>query len=180
MSLKKILSISALLLFSNAAVSNEFSSQPHYGIDQSMIETSPIGFNEEDVNCLAKNIYHESGNEGEEGKIAVGMVTINRAKHDDWPDTVCGVVKERAPVARTGKIVCQFSWYCTKKRATSATGEQWIDSKRVAVYLLSGGYYKYLNKFGNLLYFHSASVSPGWRLKRLARVGGNIYYGNFK
>ena len=33
-----------------------------------------------DVECLARNIFYESGGEPTEGKIAVGIVTVNRAQ----------------------------------------------------------------------------------------------------
>ncbi len=35
---------------------------------------------DKDVECLARNIFYESGGEPTEGKIAVGIVTINRAQ----------------------------------------------------------------------------------------------------
>ena len=39
-----------------------------------------INYSSKDVDCLAHNIYYEAGNEPEEGKVAVAMVTINRVR----------------------------------------------------------------------------------------------------
>ena len=48
--------------------------------------------------CLALNIYHEARSEPLHGRLAVGLTTLNRAKHRK--DKICAVVfKER-----------QFSW----------------------------------------------------------------------
>ena len=35
-----------------------------------------------DLDCLARNIYYEAGLESEEGKVAVGLVTINRSQDE--------------------------------------------------------------------------------------------------
>ena len=61
------------------------------------------------VECLAQNMYFESGHESEKGQIAVGMVTMNRVKSGEYPTTICGVVKQKV------KSTCQFSWYCEGK-----------------------------------------------------------------
>ena len=46
----------------------------------------------EDVYCLAKNIYFEAGNQPLAGRIAVGNVTINRKNHKMFPNNICDVV----------------------------------------------------------------------------------------
>ena len=56
--------------------------------------------------CLAKNVYFEAASEPFDGKVAVAMVTMNRVKHNDFPNDVCSVVYER------NKRTCQFSWTC--------------------------------------------------------------------
>ena len=48
----------------------------------------------DEVNCLALNIYHEARNQPFMGKLAVGFVTLNRVKSKEFPNTVCGVVKQ--------------------------------------------------------------------------------------
>ena len=41
------------------------------------------------VECLAQNIYFESGHESKKGQIAVGMVTMNRVKSGIFPNIIC-------------------------------------------------------------------------------------------
>ena len=147
---------------------------------------------QKELMCLARNIYFESGNEPEQGKIAVGMVTLNRAQHPDFPDTVCGVVKQKTVFERPREItkvrevivgwgpwkkteqhvetrtvvdrvaVCQFSWVCAITRKIKETDERWQESLAVARDLLSGGYEYYSENMGDWLYFHSNKINPRW------------------
>ena len=57
---------------------------------------------EPDAVCLAQNIYFEASVEPTAGKIAVGLVALNRMHDARYPDTICGVVKE-GPVKESWK-----------------------------------------------------------------------------
>ena len=59
--------------------------------------------------CLALNIYFEARNQPTSGQIAVAEVTLNRVASRNYPNTVCGVVKQ------SNKNGCAFSWYCDGK-----------------------------------------------------------------
>ena len=41
-----------------------------------------------DEECLARNIFYEAGSESEEGKAAVGIVTINRVKDGRFGNSI--------------------------------------------------------------------------------------------
>ena len=98
-----------------------------------------IDYSPKDVDCLAHNIYYEAGNEPEEGKVAVAMVTINRVRDGRFGKSICSVVDQRTVVSRAKQVtvtkmtrnvigqkvpekatetvvqnvtVCQFSWRC--------------------------------------------------------------------
>lgn len=159
---------------------------------------------DKDVECLARNIFYESGGEPTEGKIAVGMVTVNRALDPRYPQSVCGVVKQKTvltvpqnttiiktvPSGLFGtpqqvtetkttmvqKIVCQFSWNCMKVKAINKDDPRWIESQEVAEIIARGGYEKYQAKYGNAMHFHAVHVNPGWKLKRIGRTGNHIFY----
>ena len=138
--------------------------------------------------CLARNIFYESGSEPEAGKIAVGVVTLNRVDDARFPKTVCDVVKQRTPVERTvkvenrsvtvKKIVCQFSWACgIAKRINKESDPRWTDSLDVAHRLLSGEHTERKEEMGDILYFHATYVNPGWvGLKRAFKIGGHVFY----
>lgn len=149
-----------------------------------------------DLECLARNIYYEAASESTEGKVAVGLVTINRSNSGNFPATICGVVNQRTDytVAKTvttvktvteGKIfkstkevhetttkmvkrsVCQFSWRCENVRAIRKNDSRWDDSLMVAQELLEGGYEEFRYKYRDALYFHERHVRPAWAKQKI-------------
>ena len=50
---------------------------------------------QQDLMCLARNVYHESRGEPMAGQYAVAEVTMNRVASRHFPDTVCDVVYEK-------------------------------------------------------------------------------------
>ena len=49
---------------------------------------------QDDLECLALNLYHEARNELDAGLYAVADVTQNRVADPRWPNTICDVVYE--------------------------------------------------------------------------------------
>lgn len=132
--------------------------------------------------CLAKNIYYEAGLETREGMIAVAQVTLNRAEDGKFPKTVCGVVnqktqvtvvKENKPVVKT---VCQFSWACEPPRAVRYVSNAWQNSLEVAREVMYSGLRLENEAMAEALYFHNTHVRPNWGLERITRIGGHIFY----
>jgi spore germination cell wall hydrolase CwlJ-like protein len=69
---------------------------------------------QEQILCLAKNVYYESRGESVREQTAVAAVTINRTKDRRYPNTICGVVYQPK----------QFSWTIGYKgRGKPMTGE---------------------------------------------------------
>lgn len=149
-----------------------------------------------DLECLAKNIYYEAASEPEEGKVAVGLVTINRSNHAGFPSSICGVVNQRTVYSvshdvikvRTvteGRIfkktyqvketitvwsnhaICQFSWRCENARKIRSDDARWNASLEVAQVLLAGGYDEFRYKYRNAMYFHEKHVRPAWAKQKL-------------
>jgi len=75
--------------------------------------------------CLALNIYHEARSEAVQGHLAVGMVTLNRVRSKKFPDTICGVVWQKA----------QFSWTRDGKSDKPLEVRAWKHSRLIANYL---------------------------------------------
>ena len=48
-----------------------------------------------ELKCLSKNIYFEAGSEPIEGKVAVGLVTLNRVNDGRFGSSVCDVVSQQ-------------------------------------------------------------------------------------
>jgi spore germination cell wall hydrolase CwlJ-like protein len=135
--------------------------------------TESIESIEKNLSCLALNIYKEAGHEPFEGKVAVAQVTLNRTKHPDFPSTICDVVYQKNTF--TGKVVCQFSWYCDSAHRLRPVNKQaYEESYKVAkmVYLED---FK-LESVKNALYYHADYVSPNWGKKKVTKIGAHIFY----
>jgi N-acetylmuramoyl-L-alanine amidase len=161
--------------------------------------------NTRDLDCLAKNIYYEAGSESLEGKVAVGIVTLNRVNDGRFSSTICGVVNQRTEFQHSKTVtvtrevthhviftkqveetttrfyktaVCQFSWSCTKNIKPKESDQRWIESRTVAEQLLQGGYNEFQDKYQEALYFHASTIRPAWRnlKKQVARIGNHIFY----
>ena len=146
---------------------------------------------DKDIECMARNIFYEAGGESTEGKIAVGVVTLNRAQDGRFGKTVCEVVKartvvvksrevKRAEVVRVGYFgrpetvekkevvvqqvpVCQFSWVCAGFAHKPKTDdERWIESQEIAQRLAQGEYEEERSKYGSALFFHNSGIRPIW------------------
>jgi N-acetylmuramoyl-L-alanine amidase len=149
-----------------------------------------------DLDCLAKNIYYEAASEPTEGKVAVGLVTINRSNSGNFPTTICGVVNQRTnlsvpkKVTRTHTVtegvvfkqtrqvketmtvwtshaICQFSWRCEHVHKIRSNDTRWDDSLAVAQELLAGGFDEYRDKYRDALYFHERHIHPAWARQKL-------------
>jgi len=125
------------------------------------------------LDCLARNIYHEAGYEPFEGKVAVAQVTINRAESGQFPSDICGVVYQRNVVYQ--KVLCQFSWYCESPSALKPmNGAAYTESMEVAKKVLLEGFR--LPDLKSALYYHADYVNPGWGKKPIAKIGHHIFY----
>jgi len=125
------------------------------------------------LDCLAKNIYHEAKGEPFEGKVAVAQVTLNRAASGQFPSDICKVVYQKNVIYE--KVLCQFSWYCdqatvAKPKNTAAYKECQIVARQV---LLEEFRLPSLNK---ALYFHATHINPGWKKEKVATIGGHVFY----
>ena len=128
---------------------------------------------QKDLKCLALNIYREAGNEPFEGKVAVAQVTINRTQNPDFPNEICDVVYQKNNF--TGRIVCQFSWYCdSSHRNRPINKELYDESYRVAKMVLLEDFR--LESLDQALYYHADYVNPNWGFKKITKIGQHIFY----
>ena len=139
-----------------------------------MVEQVGNEFNEE-VECLAQNIYFEAAKESFEGKLAVAQVTLNRVNSGKFANNVCGVVKQKDKI--NGVMICQFSWFCNQAYTRIVRNPyQWEESVLAAKKALTepvahDGIYK-----SGAMFYHANYVNPGWHLTRVAQIGNHIFY----
>lgn len=122
------------------------------------------------LKCLTEAIYYEAANEPEVGKRAVAQVVLNRLRHPEYPNSVCGVVYEGANAP-----VCQFSFTCDGSLLRTPAARQWNESRRVALAALAG---QVAPEVGPATHYHADYVVPRWAftLGKLAQVGTHIFY----
>ena len=125
------------------------------------------------VECLAKNIYYESASEAYEGKLAVAQVTLNRVNSPQYPHDVCSVVYQKT------QGTCQFSWTCNNVDTLVKNKYQWEESLLIAKRALTQPFLHDIIAKTNALYYHAVYVNPGWnKTKVVARIGNHIFYAN--
>jgi spore germination cell wall hydrolase CwlJ-like protein len=126
------------------------------------------------------------------GKLAVANVTINRATHANFPNTICGVVQEGIhyynlkrdeyfPVRNR----CQFSWYCDGLRDDPREGRTWKSAQELAKKVLINHYDKALIDITDgAMYYHAnwMETYPSWSKKKkvMASIDRHIFYGGKK
>lgn len=201
--------LSALLVVSSNVVAEERFKDTVINTTTAFVErtvnmlVTPF-LSDRDIECLARNIFFESRGEPVEGKVAVGLVTLNRTNDPNYPSDVCGVVKQRTVITvpqqvkevklvktnlllppkevvevrqvHVKKTVCQFSWTCQGSRKIKHDDPAWIESQEIAQALARGEYTEYHSKYQNAKYFHAVYVKPGWKNKRIGKVGNHVFY----
>jgi spore germination cell wall hydrolase CwlJ-like protein len=130
-----------------------------------LVDATPIPEDvSSELNCLAGAIYFEAKSESLSGQLAVGRVIVARSKSGRFPASYCGVVLQPS----------QFSF--VRNRAIpyiNRSSRDWQDAVRIAAIADSGSW---KSPVEGALFFHAARVSPGWRLTRIARIDGHVFY----
>jgi len=192
-----------IVMADNTTFSNQMYNQASSFVETTVNMIATPFLSDRDVECLARNIFYESGAEPTEGKIAVGLVTVNRAQDPRFGRSVCEVVKARTviakvqtvqqtemvrvgyfgrpePVTKTAEVVqqvtvCQFSWTCGGLvRKPKADDERWVESRAIAEGIARGDYNEYRAKYGSALYFHATAIRPLWaKTKRIVARTGH-------
>ena len=117
------------------------------------------------IECLIKNAYFESRNQGVKGMQAVTWVVLNRTKHPAYPSTPCAVIY--APF--------QFEWTRNGKPVQVKEKDAYTQAERVVEGVLSG---KLKDNTNSSTHFHSARIKPVWanRLSYTTTIGSHCFY----
>ena len=191
------LSIAATLLFLCLVLFKEFnapkiptgsSSEPIYAAPKNKIslseddfmkigQTSGLTFilseartvSHKEMQCLAKNIYHEARGESIAGMMGVAQVTLNRVDTQyRGKKTLCGVVHDSH----------QFSWTKDIQKTKKLDKSSWQQSLHIAQLVLLGVRIKEIE---DSIYFHSHKNKPPPWSKDLPvnkRIGSHVYLGS--
>ena len=182
-----VFSVALIAIFSSFATTLKAETGIHLATPTITVKPEELQIDPHELECLAKNIYFEAGNQSTAGKVAVANVTFNRVDDKDFPNGVCKVVTE-GPVSAwhksEGRIVpilhkCQFSWFCDGKKDIPYDSQAWEESQLIAFITykrwIEG---KTLDITDGALYYHANYVKPSWskRLNRTVVIDDHIFY----
>lgn len=173
MQLKKALTVTGIFFFAVFIVRTELRidtlEKQVRDINEVIYTPDTIKYTKSDLECLAKNVYYEAGNQDDLGKIAVAQITVNRVKTGFWGENICKVVYSKA----------QFSWTLHKK-LPKPDPERYAESMRVAYHVLHGQRIKGLD---HGLYYHADYINtPKWvdPTQYVTKIGQHIFYNKAK
>ena len=149
-----------------------------------------------DIECMARNIYFEAGNQSKAGMIAVARVVVNRVQDTRFPNNVCDVIYE-GPMRESWKTKqdpnikeedrifypvrdrCQFSWYCDGKPDDIVSRENniaWRQAQDIAYLVLVHN--KYNGIVDGATHYHADYVDPSWNktITLITHIDDHIFY----
>lgn len=137
---------------------------------------SPASINIEQLqehHCLALNIYWEARSEPVLGQYAVAAVTMNRVRHEAFPNNICQVVKQGGE----NRHRCQFSWWCDGKSDKPKDKNAWALARQIAWSAFNSDQG---DPTDGALFYHATYVSPEWSKKmiRTAQIGNHLFLTN--
>lgn len=134
-----------------------------------------------DIQCLAKNIYHEARSESVTGQQAVAWVTMNRANDPRYPNSICEVVYQAKTdsAGRPLRHQCQFSWYCDGAKDVVANKDRWEQAVAIAEQVLHHWGKSPDPTVGAVMY-HATWMDqrPFWAesYTRVVRIDNHVFY----
>lgn len=135
------------------------------------ISAIKVGNRDAQWRCLSEALYFEARGESLKGQIAVAEVILNRVDSDQYPDSICGVVKQ----GQNRRKGCQFSYNCDGKRNVIGNRKVFERLGKIAWMMMQG---KPRVLTDDALFYHNTSVRPSWsrKFQRTARIGSHIFY----
>lgn len=123
---------------------------------------------DEQANCIAVAVYHESRGEALEGQLAVARVIMNRAASGKYPASWCGTVRQPWQFSFVNPRTGQFP----RTDMNSASWRKAVAITRLAI----GNAVPSLST--DVLWYHATYVAPSWgrRLTQASKIGTHIFY----
>lgn len=153
-----------------------------------------VNFNDE-VQCLAINIYHEARSEPTVGMASVADVVINRVKSVAFPNNVCDVIKQ-GPVReswRTSRYPalpdvmriyypvrgeCHFSWWCDGRSDEPTEVDSWARALDIATMVLNDDKFLGITDGADHYFANWIDEEPQWaqHMVFVGNIGNHKFY----
>jgi spore germination cell wall hydrolase CwlJ-like protein len=139
-------------------------------LDPRVVDRIEVKERSDEWRCLAEALYFEARGEDVEGQLAVAEVILNRVDSEQYPDSVCDVVRQGSDSSG-----CQFSYMCDGLKEHIANRRAYERMGKIAWLMLAG---KPRTLTDEALYFHATSVRPSWSRTyvRTAQIGRHVFY----
>jgi len=134
--------------------------------------TSLAAEDNDSLECLAENMYHEARGQEPNGIIAVGFVVVNRVKSKSYPNDICSVVKQGG---ETRLYRCQFSWWCDGRSDKITDIKSYKRVMHYAQMVIEG---TANDPTLGAIFYHTKNVNPYWAPTRTktVQIGEHIFY----
>ncbi len=135
------------------------------------LEGLPVPNGDAQWKCLTEALYFEARGETVKGQFAVAEVILNRVDRAEFPNSVCGVIRQG-----TGKrYQCQFTYTCDGHAEVVNEQAAWRRAGKIA-WLMLGGTKRVLTR--GATNYHTVAVNPAWasRFARTATIGVHHFY----
>lgn len=116
---------------------------------------------DDDLECLAKVVLHEAGNQSRTGQIAVAEVVMNRLADRRFPKTICGVILQR------GQFFNVHAYHPQNR------DRRWSRAVEIAREVRDGGADRVTN---GALFFRAPHGAPFRGRTRTVTIGGHHFY----
>jgi len=137
------------------------------GIDQVIrkeISAAPTAKLDRELECMAKVVHHEAGNQSRSGQLAVAQLIMNRVGKDRFADSVCAVANQPGQFFRTASY--------NPRRNT----ERWANAVDVSREAMAGAGEPVVP---GAMFYHAAYQAPNafFRTRqRISTVDDHIFY----
>lgn len=122
--------------------------------------------------CLAIAIWYESNGESRKGQESVAEVILNRVSSDHFPNTICGVIKQKGQFSFYNKNVSLSNPPRIIYKNTQSM-QQWETSKEIARQQLI----QKTNHVKGSLFFNTTRLGVRYKTNELPRkIGGHVFY----
>jgi spore germination cell wall hydrolase CwlJ-like protein len=143
-------------------------------------EEPNLPYTQAELHCLTRNAYYEAKGDSEMSQIAVTHAVLNRKYDGAFPGNVCGVVYQKR-LNQSGRMVCQFSWYCDQKMMNRKIDRTaWQQSYDAVKKALIFYYDKGIDITQGSTFYHADYVSRNKlgvkNIEKTTQIGSHIYY----
>ena len=141
-------------------------------------------YENDQIICLAKNIYFEARGSSFADQVAVADVVMNRVEHDNYPNTICGVVYQGRQDSNGNMIrhQCQFSWYCDGKSDEPTEPDSWARAIDIATMVLEEDKFLGITDGADHYFANWIDEEPHWaeHMIFIGNIGNHKFYRSYR